>query len=441
MLSMTALLAISCEKSELQMSVEDGQSQKPSLVNVLTRSVGGNPLDYPVSVYAFAPDGSLSDSQIITSEGSSLSLNLSSGQNYHLTAISATGNDYIIEDVTSMSSAISMKSDNAVAGTALQTGFAEITPSDGNCTTSIQMNYCVASIDVALSHLPNSCTSVRLGISSVSKGITLGGDKLESTTAMIECHQEDGVWKSARSYLFPSDDDQIIFTIAYSNGVDEHSCTVTYNGKLQPGTPYNLNGNFTDGTINVTGDITAAEWSDVCDLNFTFGPNINPVITDDGSESDNKTLYVSEIPAVGSVWEGHVVAISSNVTDKSAELTLLSLEDWSDMTSATNATTPDMAKNAAAGYEEYGLKDWRIPTEEEGRALYSAYNSSTSISEAIGQAGGKPIVIQENSKNVRYLCSEAVKTFSFSVNSVTDAGATTKNYHLRLVRTVQVEVR
>ena len=95
---MTALLAISCEKSELQMSVEDGQSQKPSLVNVLTRSVGGNPLDYPVSVYAFAPDGSLSDSQIITSEGSSLSLNLSSGQNYHLTAISATGEDCLVYD-------------------------------------------------------------------------------------------------------------------------------------------------------------------------------------------------------------------------------------------------------------------------------------------------------------------------------------------------------
>lgn len=60
--------------------------------------------------------------------------------------------------------------------------------------------------------------------------------------------------------------------------------------------------------------------------------------------------------------------------------------------------------------------------------------------QALTNAQADPIVLTDaKGNNLRYLCSEAQKTYSFKNSTISNAGATIKTYHLRLVRTVKVE--
>ena len=66
----------------------------------------------------------------------------------------------------------------------------------------------------------------------------------------------------------------------------------------------------------------------------------------------------------------------------------------------------------------------------------------SSLNTVITSVGGDEIMlVDEKGTNIRYLCSDALRTYSFkpggSYNPTKDAGATASNYHLRLVSTVK----
>lgn len=115
------------------------------------------------------------------------------------------------------------------------------------------------------------------------------------------------------------------------------------------------------------------------------------------------------------------------------------------MTSAFNETSPTQAFSLAQSYAEDALTGWRIPTEEEGRLLYSAYNDSPSgsspLEKLLGSSSASSVaLVDDKGEKLRYLCADAKKTYSFGVNSILAAGKTVKTYHLRLVKTVKVIV-
>lgn len=435
---MTLLLVTSCEKTVL--NVNEAGPVTEQEIQLSTRSSDGVEPCYPLSVMAFAPDGELTASQTISNAEQTLSLKLPGGQEYSIVAFSDLGDEYVLPAKISKTSAITMKSSDATASIPLQHGITSISPTEQETDVTIEMNHCVASVNVTLSQLPESCKSVCVEINNVSKGISFGGTLQSSAIAHIDCIRKESRWESGTEYLFPSDNEQTVFTITYTDGDGEHSCTVTYVGKLKGGTPYNINGTYTDGSIIVNGDIFVTSWNQSTDLDFKFGPAISPTIYEDEAGGDENLFRVSQIPTPGSVWENHIVALVEEKSDKAATLTLISLKDWDGMTAATNAATPTMAADAAKIYQEGKIGNWSIPTEEEARALFNAYNQYP-IATAISQAGGDEIILQSGSENVRYLCAEATRTYSFKVNSVLNAGATSKNYHLRLVRKIEVMLK
>lgn len=432
-----AILITSCEKSEFN-QLQYGNA-KTSQVAILTRGAVSAPLSYPVSVYAFHSNGTLGTSQTISSPEEQISLSLYSGQDYRIVAVAAPTSDYSIADVSDLSSELSVTSSEGIAENPMQWGSAEIVPSAEKSTVAIQMGQKMASMEISLSDLPTGCTEVSVSVQSVSKSMTLNGECKGSQTAHIKCVREGEVWKSPTRYILPSTAEQTVFTIAYKNDETEHFCSVTYLGQLLAGTPYNISGKFTDGTMEVTGEISASGWADAVNLNFQFGPDISPTINSESGEGGQDTYTVSQMPGSGSLWEGHVVAICDTTSATTATLTLLSLSDWGSMTSSTNTSTPNMAASTAAGYQEFGLGSWRIPSEDEGRALFSAYNNYP-LAQVMSDAGGDEIVLTEKSENVRYLCQDASRTYSFKVNTIINAGGTAKNYHLRLVRKVDVRI-
>ena len=442
-------LIYSCEKSVIDLS--SGDSVKVAAVDVQTRSAVGGSTVYPLRVYAFDSDGLLVDRRVVETPDDGLSLYLRQGAPARIVALSALDDDYAVPERPTLDSLIRMRgtaggpADGSanVALSALQMGFADVTPTRESVSAHIRMDYQVAALDIVLSGMPESCKSVNVSVSSVCGAVSFRGDGSGAVTSRVECVRYDDVWRSGVVYLLPGSGRQTVFTISYCDDDGESVSSVTYLGKLDPGVPYSLKGSYTDGTLEISGSVTASDWGDPVCLDFSFGPNLNPTIGSGGSvvDDDTDTFTVGELPAPCSIWQGHIVAFSEALTDSAALVWLLSLSDWQNVTSALNASTPNMAGEIASGYSEYGLDGWCIPDEATARSLHDLFNSSGALADVIEEAGGDSIVLENKGANVLYLCENAEKRYGYkSSSTVGDAGATVK-YHLRLVRRVRMKVQ
>ncbi len=464
----TLLSLASCQ----QLTLEDEDEQengKFSSVRIYTRAALSGDEVYPLHIYAFATNGSLCASQVVTSANDKVSLQLPRTSELRVVAVAANENVFNLPEKSVASAQITAKApllaDDAsdfaqqiakgyVTSHPLQMAFADITPTAATATLSLQMHYQMAHLQIALNNIPDVCTSAYVTMASPHESISLGGEWNGSKKATIPLVRDDGTqqWKSGDVYVFPTTGNATNFTIVYNDAQGERFAQVCYQAPLNASTPYQLNGTLSaDGLLSATGSVTAAKWGEPQSLQFTFTADVTTTIEkkDDGdtpkTDDDEDTSYkVTSIPAVGSLWQGHIVAAVKKYNDNSADLLLVSLDDFSNVTSALHATTPQMASELAQTYSEHDLANWRIPTDEEARQLREAYISATGdFDSCLQQAQGAAIVLTDDKgNNIRYLCADAQHTYSFKVgtsyNAIKNAGASIKNYHLRLVKTIKV---
>ena len=439
-------LTASCGKSVLDEDRLSPGGAAGALVRIQTRSAVGDGLEYPLRVMAFSDDGALQDDLTVEGPEDDAILYLAQGVGSHIVALSAPKDMYQVEETPSLESVVTMIDDegpdDCVAVSPLQMGFADVLPRTESISAKIQMYYKVAWLEVSLSGLPEECQSVWVSVWPASGSVSLRGDAGQECTARFECRRNGDVWRSGTVYVFPGSGQQTNLSIAWSDGNDEHVSSVTYLAPLKAGVPYSLNGLYTDGSVQVSGDFSWPEWSKCVSIDFSFGPDLNTVIdgvSDDADAAGDAEGSVSSIPALLSVWNGHLVVKVDAVSDTEAALTLLSLSDWDDVTSATNAETPEMAGEITAFYTEYGLDSWRIPTETEARELMRLCKESGLEGAMLVAKGDAIAVTDDKGNNIQYLCGEALKKFNFKGVSVSPVGAKVL-YHLRLVRTVTVTI-
>ena len=145
---------------------------------------------------------------------------------------------------------------------------------------------------------------------------------------------------------------------------------------------------------------------------------------------------VTRWPLQYEVWNGHFVMFVDSLSPRVAELTLLSQRDWDKILSA-NSEQPQQAADTAAHYTENGLSGWSIPSETQSRRMKAGIDPEE-MNRYLTETETDPIHVSDGSSNARYLCEEAVKTFSFAENTnMATAGAKTK-YRLRLVKKQRV---
>lgn len=429
-----------------------------STVRILTRADGGEALQYPLHVYGFSDEGTLIAHQQLASAQDQLQLTLPKAQATHLVALSAGEGHYQLPDPVILTSAISMTTPEPqvggiqgyALGTPLQLGSADLFPQSDNATVSIQLHYQVASLSVAITGLPQECTSVHLSVASTYSGLSFGGQGIGTQTARIPLSASTttaGEWSATDVYVFPTTGNTT-FTLAYNDADGEQYSSVTYLAPLTAGTPYQLQGAFADDNFQLTGSISPSHWAEPVQLAFNFSPSSSTTITPQGGDPSAST---GSIPQLLTTYNGHLVAgyldaegnpqSSSSSSSSSSSLLLLSLTDWGTLTSALNENTPTMATDLATAYTEFDLlTGWRIPTEAEARYLSKLYRDNPDLfPQALSQAQADPIVLTDDrGNNLRYLCQDAQKTYGFNSTSVTNAGATVKTYHLRLVRTLPI---
>lgn len=458
-----------------------------SSVRVLTRSVQGDDLFFPLHAYAFGANGNLVAHQQLNSASDDLRLSLPQQTDCRIVILSANPEDYNIPSSPTATSLISPKSPTDIAGVSpsvaalargyakspLQMGFVDVNPQNDNSTISVQLHYQVASLSVALSNLPSACTSAYVTVASPAASLNFEGATEGVQTARIPLSNAGNSFAtpSPPVYLLPSSGSTTTFTISYNDAAGEQYASATYQAPLKAGIPYQLNGAYADGSFILKGDITPSEWAEPVALDFAFNNGGTTTIIPDGTTPDDSSdpYPVTTIPDPLSLWNGHIVIAattpdayaprvttvpevsasgsssaasgsSSAASGSTATLTLLSLNDWDALTSVFNANTPDVASTIASDYTEYDLSNWRIPTEDEGRLLSQLYRDQSEIFDALlEKAKASPVVLTDGKgNNIRYLCEDATKTYSFKTSTITNAGATVKTYHLRLVRTVNV---
>ncbi len=477
-LAVMSFLLVSCENIVLDPNQEAGTSPASTDLNILTRTSDGSEISFPLHIYAFAGNGELQAQARVADAQTPVRISLAKGQAYRLVVVSADESCYELPEHPGPSSLISFASGSDAGrggsgyawGKTLMMGFADVQPTtSSSATCSVLLQHQMASLELNLTNVPSSCSELAVTVSSPYTGVSLAGIGQQTLSAsripLTSGQEADGssLWSVSSVFLFPTAAPQTTFTISYmQDGAMQYSA-VTYQGTLRAGTPYVLNGSYHDDGFEVNANVSAAEWNAPVCLNFGFGQGLNPVLSGDGQEQggsssggehadDGTTVSVPAIPAPFSIWENHVVAavldkdgvpVSAATTD--ATLLLISRDDWSNMTSATNQSSPTLAFDLEDEYLESGLAGWRIPTEDEARILYQAYrimdagSSASSLAKVLDSVKADPIVLtDEKGENVRYLCAEAKKTYSYSSSSVLAAGKTVKSYHLRLVRTVKV---
>lgn len=434
------LLMASCEVVDLTDLHSSNSSQGSTSANAQTLRVNATAtegtISYPVTVYAFAADGSYVASQAIESASGSLSLKLDPGS-YRIVALAGT-DDITIEEVEGLGSKINVPSQST---TALQMGSANVTITSTPVNAYINMGYMVSGVRFTLSNVPEDATAVSVTVSNVATQMDFSGTPAgnSTTVAPLSYSVSDKVWQSDEIYLMPAKEQKTIFSINITRPDNTETYAYTYPSALVAGTPYHFRGKYTkqedqpgqeeQSGILLEGDFSAAVWDELQTIDFDFGGN------DIGTAEGNEY-----IPS-GSIWNGHVVAIAESIDEHNEELLLYSIAEWTDVSSSLpKSSYPNMADSIAKSYIEGDLSGWEIPTKAQVDAIKAIYyaGSGTSLSTLLEQVEGGSVGYWENSgNNTRYLCDGATYSYNFKqFNNVSKAGAGTL-YRLRLVKKVK----
>lgn len=416
---------------------EELVSNGSSKLSVLTRSVTGNSIQYPLTVFAFDSDGKCKAKTVVEDDSGKINMKLADGV-YRITSISGY-DGFVFPSKESQSSLITTISGN-YGSSPLSIGQADVYISGTSTTATLLMALQVASMKVSLNGLPDDIRKVSVSFANQYSSISLGGELTDPKKTEVVCEKKGDTWESCLFYLFPSSSPSTVLTITITGNDGVQTYGYNYNSPLIAGVPYVLNGSFS-GDFTFKGFVEMASWANEVTVDFNFGPGHSNA---DDSGSQNSVYAVSQIPRPCSVWDGHIVALVDNETTTEADLLLLSLSEEENVLSGFSSV-PNDASNIANAYSENGLTGWRMPTKEEATRLKNLYFGSniTGLNNAIESVGGKALTQTEKDKNVRYLCEDATYTYSFGVSSngnslsVSKAGESVK-YRLRLVKSVHV---
>lgn len=432
-LSLTVLSAFfACQ----QESVNNEQpSSELRNVTIITRSASDlYPLKYPVQIYVYNSSGAVAASQTLESEDDNITVSLSTGA-YSVSAVSGS-TDYTA----------------GYSEQPLMIGKTNVTVSNVDVLLDLKLYYAVASLDVNVLDVPSSVSNVSVMVSPQYSTVTNTGEYSGATPVNIPCKANaDGSWSTGTVHVLPGSSEKtlISFVLTYPEGVSNYQ--ITYPSPLMAATPYHFACSY-NATHSLSCSLSAGTWNDDIFQTFQFGQEVAPSEgggTETPSDKNPSTpgkqdtdvstvITVDAIPSQGTIVNGHAVAVVEG--DKGL---LVSLKDWESITSSTNATTPTAAADALAAYSESGLTGWSIPTEEQATKIMTAYADNTTLTSfntAIKGAKGTALLKTDSSKaNVRYLCENATRTFSFVTYSTTSAGAKS-TYHLRGVKEVKFKV-
>ena len=397
-----------CEKALVDDIEDVGNEQvKNSMLQVRTRAGGSAneaTVAYPVAVYVFAGDECRAV-QTIGDEGQALNIPLAEGM-YSVYAIGgASVSDYVLPDAddATVTSAIVLKEGKTHGDLMAASATAALVDGGTNTVTLGMTRKTMLIQDVTIKKIPTAATAVSVTIAPLWQSMTIGGtySTTNGSSIIALTRQEDGrTWQNAASaYLLPPSSQPASVSVNIAIGGTTKTYTYSCSDQLEAGYKINIDGTYTEAVgVNLTGTITGATWLGEKTICFEFDENGSSAVDyDNGSSGDDNGNTVSDLPSVGSIYQGCYVLASIVADDgQSAELTLLS----------PNETTIGKAYNDASfiGHPEVlealidekldeadvdGISDWRLPTYDELNVIYAALSAINDTFESDVSASGK----------------------------------------------------
>lgn len=430
---LTLAVATSCQTiaDEDVTDPESPSSAGRHKVNVVTRSATASAsIVYPITVSAISSTGDIVDRQQIESSADKLALSLPEGD-YTLVA---TAGELSFPDGYSTRPTMTGKTAVSVSGSAV--------------SANIIMGYAVSRLDISLTGLPSAVTAATVTLAPLHEGLTEAAEYSGEGQASIPLSRgADGTWTTGTVYVMPSSKSETVMTVTISReGEAAAAYGIAYHEGLKAAVPYIFRGVFSgdeDNDIEITGSLSCADWDDVVEGEFSFGPSgSNSFGGNTGGSSAADIIHVGAMPEAGAICGGHIVAM----IDDDGNALLMSTTEWDGLTSAYNETDPDVPARIAGSYQEDDMPEWRIPTGDEATSLMNRWGGEQAavLNTTLTAAGLTPLTLKEQStgNNARYLCSDATQTFSFASGAkMAAAGRTVKTYRLRLVKSVRYVVR
>ncbi len=449
-LYLVSFILSGCSNELEDVGYSDGEKKT---VSIETRAfIGEESIEYPICIYAFrTSDGKMISRITAENEEQDLELELSEGS-YKLVAMSGYG-DLELPETPTLQSSIGLPDEGKLSN-ALQIGRANLRVEKQNANVEILMEYQVVHLNLALNDIPEDVTKVSATFSTMYKELTFDGELNGNNTITLDLSKDDtqdGIWTAPETYIIPGKSTQLTLSISMTNASTTNTWGYTHESNLEAGTPYAMAGSY-KGKFTINGSISGAGWKETVPIDFTFGPGSGEDNTDpdngnqpdepeggedpeenpeDGTEegTEEDVYIVSELPKVKKTWNGHFVAAKPYADATSAELLLMSLEEWE--------TTTDNANNIAANYVEGDISNWRMATEDEMQTISTTVGHASNISDI-------NTLLRNNqgdllTSNGAYLCANLEKFVNMGTSGLFNT-TETGTYRLRLVKTIRVKL-
>ena len=408
------------------------KTDNEGVLKVKTRSVENQDVIYPLTLYVFSTDGDCLETLLIEEKDEVVQFRLPEGH-YRVVAMSACKDSYSVSTVSSWDNVIRM-SDEGGAKIPLLMGNADVTmDSDTKGKLEIVLSNAVTAIDVSLSNVPADVVSVVIAMSPFSSSVNLKGEYVDSDYSWrLPCSLDtNNRWSTKTCYLFPGSGKEIVLSIWMKKKSGEE-VTYGYTWKESPeeNQPYHLEGDYSDG-LSLNGSFVLKAWNEAKDVAFQFGAVSS---SDEEEEEEDEDGSNADLPEIGSIWNGTIVANILEKDETGTDMLLMSLEEW-------EGTASDV-KDAEFDYTVNGISDWRLPTHEEAAVLRDKFNgeSLVKLNERIAEYDPELYELADGEKE-RYLCLKngEVYTFQFRAGkSITSAGEK-RTYYVRLVKSYHMD--
>ena len=384
-----------CEKGldvgEDVMSPDFGQV-KNSLLQVRTRGGGTGSeatVAYPVTVYVFQGDECRA-AQTIGDEGQTLNIALTEGS-YSVYAVGgASVSDYVLPSANDAlaTSAITLREGHEHSDLMAAQATVTLTDGEANTVTLGMERRTMLLQSVVMKKVPTAATTVSVSVSPLWQSLMVGGNYAGaggSYTVALEKQSDGRTWQStATAYLLPPSSSPASITVRITTPSGTRSYTYSTSNELEAGYKISIEGTYTEAVgVTLSGTITGAEWKGERTIRFDFDENGSSSGDGDGGNGNEEGGGVSELPAVGTLYQGCYVLANNGTT-----ATLLSpnemvvgkarsqFADDEEMTETINGIIDNTAIE--------GISGWRLPTLAELNAIYSASETANALFEADG---------------------------------------------------------
>ena len=399
------LMCAACTKSDvLGKTNTSGEKLKTAMLRMKSTVMATStekPVPTPIHVYVFDTNNSCVAMQTLKGEGEAYQIELVLGSYdvYALAGAEASKYNLPTQETASLTSEITLK-DVEANHAALEAGRSankvNITE-DNEANCNIELKNLFAQLNVKLTQMPTSTSSITVKLSNLTSKILLNGT-LTGTDgeATVSCAYDEGTktWSAQPTLIFPGmENSKAKITVKITDKASKET-TINVTGSKCPksNAPYNLTLRYEKGTIS--GNISSSDWDEPIEEEIGISPDEGDENEEDNDDpktpSDSETLDLTTMPTEGSIWNDCLVLSVDNMNENktSADLVLMSTQEWENV-ARTNAAVAAIADT----FSVKGLSGWDVIIQDKSLIklsnllIHKKLETVSSTLEAAGKVG------------------------------------------------------